>query len=179
MVRRFFSVAVVTGIAVLGIPSMASADIFVKADGVAGDSVVRGHENEIQVSQLSFATTAASTASGGGGGRAAPGAIVISHVVDRSSPLFFNRAVARTVVPSVKIELTRNTGGAVPMVYLRITLKNARVVSVSQSGGGSATEQVGFAFEAAQLQYYPQDKSGAAGPPVNVTWDVAKGLVTP
>lgn len=177
MVRRVLCTMAVAAAAVLAAPR-ASADIFV--NGIEGEVTVRGHEKEIQATRLTFGTAALLTSTGPLSNRSTPTAITITHAVDRSSIAIFKNAVSNTRVPLLKIEMTRSTGTGTMVTFLRISLKNARVVSLSQSGAsmGIPTEQVSFAFEAATLQYYPVSETGVVGTPVNVTWDIVKGMIT-
>ncbi len=176
MVRPIFSMMAASAIAVLAVPTAASAAIFV--NGVEGDSTIRGHEKEVVASQVTFGSTANGTRPGPGG--VMPQTVVITHQIDRASPVFFKNAVTSARIPVLKIELTKSTGGGMMATYLRITLTNARIASLSQSGssGGPPTEQVTFVFEAAAFQFIPYSENGVAGTPVNATWDLVKNMVS-
>ena len=74
------------------------------------------------------------------------------------------------------VVLTCRKRGEKPIEYLKITMKNAVVASLQDSGSGDgqpAQESVSFAFTAVEVEYTPQKEDGSADGSVKATWDFA------
>ena len=74
--------------------------------------------------------------SGQGSGRAQNSPVTIVKELDASSPQFFEAAVTNERLTSVACTFHRTTGGEPMRAYYKITLTNASVVEVKDSGDG-------------------------------------------
>lgn len=139
----------------------AAADMFLKIDGVDGESTNAGHKNWIEIQSWSWGVS--QMGGGGGGGGLATGRLT-GHVtlikrIDKASPLLFKRGSDGTVLPLVTIELTR--GGT--QTYLKYELKEVLVSSIAHGdvdGDGAPDETITLDFTATKLTYTQLDASG-------------------
>ena len=153
-------------------PALAS-DIFLKIDGVKGESVVKGHKDEIEVLSWSWGQST-------GTGRTAKGKQAASCIqdlhfmkeVDASSPTLIMNGVVGEVAPTAVLMLTKASGEGQVQEFLKLTMKNVTVVSFQISGSDGADlpmESVSLHFESIQGEYRRQSD----GTPI--TWDITGG----
>jgi type VI secretion system secreted protein Hcp len=150
-------------------------DVFLKIDGVQGESTDAKHKDEIDVLSFSFGVSQAGGAPGGGGG-AGKASLTDLHFVARtqkSSPrLFVACASGEHVKQAV---LTVRKAGGKQQEYLTITLREVRVTSYQASGSADdegPLDQVALGYGKIEIEYRPQDPKGTLGPPVKGGWDV-------
>lgn len=138
-------------------PAMAqSLETFMKIDGVPGESVARGHENEIDLTSYSqtFATKNCSR-------------VVAMKFIDRSSPALISRAAGNVLLPSVIISIRES--GERPVEFFRAILESVlidRIELTEGNGNGRLDEQVVLRPRNIQIEYRQQDKSGQVLPPI-------------
>jgi type VI secretion system secreted protein Hcp len=104
---------------------------------------------------------------------------LVTKRMDAASPKLYEALHNGTHLAKVIIELTRPTGKA-PMVFMRYTMTNVALSSVStaaSSGGDSAfpEEVVGMTYTTMQWEYTKQDDTGAAQGTVATKINLAKG----
>jgi type VI secretion system secreted protein Hcp len=117
-----------------------AVDMFLKIDGVTGESTDKGHEGWIEVMSFSWGATNAGS-SGRGGGGAGKVQFQDFHFVkrtDKSSPVLLNFAVTGKSVPAVQFAV-RPAGANLD--YLRYKLADV-LISSYQTGGNSQGESV-------------------------------------
>src|SRR6188474_238131 len=89
--RTLFVVAgIVTAVAIT--PAHATSQLVLKVEGIPGDSAVSGHENEIDVSSVSFGASQTGIREAGGKAsarRASLTTFAITKNVDKASPKLF------------------------------------------------------------------------------------------
>ena len=85
--------------------------------------------------------------------------VTIVKELDASSPLFFEAAVTNERLTSVACTFYRTTGGEPMHAYYRITLTNASVVQVKDSGDGvngsapgDELERISFTYQKIEVQ---------------------------
>jgi type VI secretion system secreted protein Hcp len=156
------------------------ADMFLKIDGIEGESPDDKHKNEIQLLSFSWgATQPGSAAHGGGGG---VGKVQIhdfqfSKYFDKSSPKLFEACAVGKHTPTVTM-VCRKAGGT-QQEYLKVTLKEVIVSSIQESGSGGdslPTESVTLNFSHIEVEYKPQDEKGGLGGVVKAGWDLKKNV---
>lgn len=123
-------------------------DGFLIYPDIPGESQRRGHEDEIQIHDLTFAM--ASPQSSGGGGRR--GRVVLRPITvvkhyDRSSPYLKQALHENRTAPEAKITLVRTIEGSTDD-YLVVVLTEASVVGYELS-----TTEDGFVEESLTLSY--------------------------
>jgi type VI secretion system secreted protein Hcp len=154
-------------------------DLFLKLDGIPGESLDLKHKGEIDLESFSWGeTNRAKPASGGGGGA---GKVEIQDLhfvtrVNKASPvLLLSCASGKHIKEAI---LTARKAGKDQHEYLVFKFKDV-LISSYQIGGAEAgdvpMEQVSFNFARIDLEYRAQKPDGTPAPPVKVGWDVKKG----
>lgn len=177
-IRRSTAFAVLTSILATSALVFANSDMFLKLDGIAGESQDARQKGAIEVSGWSWGASSSggSTAVGAARGKSVIDQFVVSKSVDASSPLLLQHLQQGKVIKSATFIV--RTAGAAPREFLKITLHNVSVVSIKASGVSSdarPSEMVSFNFSKVTYEYIPQDKSGKSGAAVSVEWDIASG----
>jgi len=163
--------------ALLALVLNAQAAIFMKLDGVDGESLVKGHENEIEILSWSFGlSNTGSIAAGGGGGagKVTFQDLSVTKFADKATPvLMLSTANGKHYRQAI---LTLERSAERPFVYYRITMEDVIVTSVQTGGSASEsrpTESVSFNFAKVKVEYIPQKADGTADAPVVFTWNLA------
>ena len=158
-----------------------SVDAFLKLDDLKGESVVDGHEDEIQILSWNWGMAQQGTThrgTGGGAGKVDVSDISINKFVDTASPnLTLACCNGKHFEEGV---LTVRKAGEKPLDYLVITM-NDLIVSSDSPGGASGDENVmenvTLNFAKFKFSYQPQDNKGAkAGGAVEIEYDIAKNV---
>ncbi len=150
-------------------------DVYLKIDGIAGESTDATHKDEIEV--LSFSLGASNpvniTSSGhrAGAGKVSMQDLSFQMNYNKSSPsLFLACSSGKHIKDAV---LTLRKAGGKQQEYL--TYKMTEVfVSSYQTGASSEQpmDSVSLAFAKIELNYQQQDEKGAVGKPVKSGWDI-------
>jgi type VI secretion system secreted protein Hcp len=155
--------------------SAQSVDMFIKIDGIEGESTDDKHLNEIDVESWSWGATQSTSlggGAGGGSGKVSFQDLHFVHKVDKASPKLFLATAKGEHIP--KVELTVRKAGDKPLEYMKVTMSDVIISGVSPgtSGDSLPTEEVTMNFAAFEIEYTPQDpKTGDAGTPVKTGWD--------
>ena len=156
-----------------------SSDIFLKIDGIDGESADGKHKDEIDILSWSIgANNAGSMAHGGGGGsgKVAYQDLTISKRVDKASPKLLECCSNGKHIK--KIVLVARKQGETQLEYLKVTLSDVLVSSFQQGGSEEASESVAFNFSHIEYVYIPQNASGAGGGNTAMKWNIKKNEPT-
>lgn len=153
-----------------------AVDMFLKIDGIKGESNDAKHKDEIYVLSWSWGVTqaASSLASGGGmgAGRADCHDLSIQKLLDIASPLLVKSCASGKHIKDMLLTLRK--AGEQQVEYTKMTLTDCLITSVQISAGGDLpSESVSFKFAKIKLEYWPQDAKGKLGGVVPYEWDVA------
>jgi type VI secretion system secreted protein Hcp len=157
-------------------------DIFIKIGDLKGESVDDKHKDEVQVLAWSWGmsqsgTTHAGTGSGGGKGSFQD--LSFTHFIDKVSPnLMLACANGKHFSEAL---LTVRKAGEKPLEYLKITMTDLIVTSVTTGGSGGEdrlTENVSLNFAKFKVEYTPQKKDGSGDAPITIGWDIAANVKT-
>jgi type VI secretion system secreted protein Hcp len=149
---------------------MAIADMYLKVAGVTGESVDSAHAGEIEVTGWSWGITAnasyvVDTAGGGASeisGRSLKSLTIIKRV-DRSSPTLLQYLDTRKVIKQAILTI-RKAGGASPLDYVTIELKDVRLLTIDISSQQTELmENIAIGFETINFTYTPQGNLGGKG----------------
>jgi type VI secretion system secreted protein Hcp len=153
---------------------------YLKYDAVKkGESLAKGHEGSkgwVEVGSIQFGVgRGISTPVGTSSKREASAPniseVVITKLMDSTSPLFFQEALIGKAV-TAKIDLVE-TGSDQLNTYLEITLTNAMLSGYSVSSGGDRpSESITINFTKIEYKYTPYDDQHKAGTAVPVTYDL-------
>jgi type VI secretion system secreted protein Hcp len=155
-----------------------SIDAFIKIKDVDGESVVKGHEDEIDVLAWGWGMSNAGTThtgKGAGGGKVNVQDLSFTHAVDSSTPNLMQACATGKHFDDAVMTLRK--AGETPLDYIIITLTNVIVTSVSTGGSQgeeSLTENITLNFSKYKYAYQPQSSSGGAeGGAIETEYDIA------
>jgi type VI secretion system secreted protein Hcp len=157
-------------------PAGAALDAYLKIDGIKGESADAQHKGEIDV--LSWSWGGVVNASG----RTVVNSLVVTKLMDASSPKLTAAAAGGSAIKSQEVILTARRDLKDPVELFKLDLKDARVVSVKVSGShgeSKPTEEITFAFTSATYTYHPIKIDGTLDTAVTVPmngsagWDLA------
>ncbi|MCC6822041.1 MAG: type VI secretion system tube protein Hcp [Verrucomicrobiota bacterium] len=157
-------------------PARAAVDMFLKIDGIEGESTDKDHSKEIDVLAWAWGASNSGTThvgGGGGAGKVSVQDLSITKYVDKASPKLMLKVCNGVHIPTVTLVVRR--AGASPTPYITIKLEEVLVSSISTSGSGGAdrfTENISLNFAKITYEYYPQNEDGTAGDAVTETWDI-------
>ena len=160
-----------------------AVDMFLKLGDIKGESLAVGHTEEIEVLSWSWGCSqmgTTHTGTGGGTGTASVQDLTISKYVDKSSPTIVQSCCQGVHMPEAVLTL-RKAGGNEPVEYLKITLKEVLISShsVGSGGGDQIAESVTLNFAQFNMEYQPQDNTGAKkGGVVTGKWNIPKNSAT-
>ena len=153
-------------------------DMFIKLDGLKGESVDKTHAGEIDVLAWSWGMSNSGSAHIGGGagaGKVNVQDLSFTKYIDKSSPdLMLNCCNGKHIKDGL---LTVRKAGEKPLEYLKITLTEVLVTSVSTGGSGGEdrlTENVTLNFASVKVDYIEQKKDGSAGDKPSMNWNIAE-----
>lgn len=151
-----------------------SIDYHIKIDKVEGESTHKDHKGEVQALSWSWGVSQPSSVGSGVGGSAKGKAVgqefVFTHHYDKSSPVIAKHCASGKHFDSVV--MTARQAGEGQKDFLKITLKDCMVVSVTPSGhsGGEIVESVGLSYTDIEFEYKPMDGKGNQGGSVKMGW---------
>jgi len=153
--------------------------MFIKFDGITGESKDAKHKNEIDVLAWSWGASNSGNAHIGGGagaGKVSVQDLSLTKYVDASSNALLAAACNGQHIKNATL-VVRKAGGASPLEYIKIELETVFVSALSTGGSGGEdrlTENVTLNFAKFKFSYQPQDDKGAAaGGAKTIGWDIA------
>ena len=154
-------------------------DIFLKLDGVDGESQDGSHKDEIELLSWNWDMTqsgAMHSGSGGGAGKAQVGDLQFHHRLDRASPNLMRMCLTGKHIS--KAVLTVRKAGGEPLDYLKLTMEDVLVTSVSPSVQSAQAEQgqeqVRLSFAKVTQEYQVQNQQGGPGGTITAGYDLKR-----
>ncbi|WP_134496559.1 Hcp family type VI secretion system effector [Microvirga pakistanensis] len=154
-----------------------AVDMFLKIDGVKGEARDKAHKEEIDVIAWAWGLAQSGTGHVGGGsgaGKVSVQDLLVTKYIDKSSSdLMFHCASGKHVK---KAELFVRKAGEQPLEYLKITMEDVLISTVSTGGAQQderLTENVALNFAKVKVEYKEQQADGSGKPAGNFGWDVA------
>lgn len=154
-----------------------AVDMFLKIDGIKGESKDDKHKDEIMIESFSWgASNMGSQQSGGGGGsgKVQTQDLSVMKFLDKSSPDLFLACVSGKHLKTAELA-ARKAGGEKPLDYLKIKLSDVFISSVQHggsSGGDLLTESVSLNYAKIEIEYTPQESKGAGAGTAKAGWDL-------
>jgi type VI secretion system secreted protein Hcp len=152
-------------------------DIFLKIDGINGESQDDKHKNEIEVLNWDWEVLQQSSmhaGSGGGAGKATIKDLTFEHAIDRASPNLMKYALTGKHIDQAVLVM-RKAGGN-PLEYLKITMSDVIVTRVKPSGSKNEPEKnleaVSLSFSKVEQEYVVQNAQGGSGGAVTAGFDI-------
>ncbi len=152
-----------------------AVDMFLKLDGIKGESKDHKHKDEIHIESFSWGlsqTGAHGTGGGGGAGKVNVHDISLTKHVDKSSPVLMLHCASGKHIKEGLITVRK--AGDKPVEYLKIKLTDILVSSVQFAGHGGdvLTENLTLNFSKFAVDYIEQKADGSGEAPVTMGWDV-------
>ena len=156
-------------------------DTHIKFDGVEGESTHKDHKGEVNLLSWNWGVSNASSVQSGGGsgqGKAQPADFQITHLYDKASPVLAKMCASGKHFHTVV--LTARKAGEGQKDFLKVTMKEVFITSVSPGGGsgGDIMESVSMSYGSIDFSYKPQDAKGALGGEVKFGWNVKSTQIT-
>lgn len=155
-------------------------DVFLKLGDIEGEARDAAHKGEIDVLNWGWGVNQSGTMSiggGGGSGKVNVQDLSVSKYVDTSSTNAFLKCCNGKHYPEAK--LTVRKAGETPLEYLKVTMSDVIITSVSTGGSGGedrVIENITMNFAKVKVEYTPQEASGAAGATMTMGWDIEQNV---
>ncbi len=152
-------------LSVFAISSAAAVDMFLKIEGIEGDSQDALRPDNIVV--LAWSWGASSDVKGKGGVSCNIQDVSITKYVDSASPVLLMGQLNGTEYATGQLAVRTNTATGQSIEYIVIDFNNIRITSLSTGGSGGEnrlTENVSFSFSDATYTYTPITGTGAVTP---------------
>lgn len=155
-----------------------AVDMFLKIDGIDGESTDDAHKKWIEVQSYSHGVSqpvsGASATGGRTGGRADFQNLSVVKTIDNATPDLNIKCAKGQHIKQVELELCLATGDK--HTFMKYTLSDCIVASV-RAGGASAgeskpLEEVSFAYGKCKWEYTPIDNEGKPGSATDRTWNL-------
>jgi len=163
-------IVTVLGAAVLAVPAEAAFDMFLKIEGVPGESTDAGHAGWIDLLSFSIGVTQAVETL-----EVSP--LRITKAIDKASPKLFLYAIQEEPITTALMEVAEPGGN----VIADFTLENALVSSFRSGGSVGETlpiEEVSFNFGQVAYGYNEYDALGNRTGRLLATWDLETGTTS-
>lgn len=156
---------------------MAQGDLFLKIEGIDGESKDDKHKNEIDIDGFGFGESQGGTfgsGGGGGGGKVLMQDFHFSKSVDKSSPKLFLACATGEHIKSAT--LTVRKAGKEQQEFYVVKFSDILVSSFSTSGsahgGNIPSESISFNFSKIEWEYKPQNADGTLAGGIKAGYDV-------
>jgi type VI secretion system secreted protein Hcp len=155
-----------------------ASDIFLKIDGIKGESQDKAHKGEIDVLAWTFGTQNSGLfqiGSGGGVGKAEVRDIKLEKYVDSASAEIFKHVLTGKHIETAK--LTVRKAGDSPFEFLAITLKKVLLSAFTtgaETYGEIPREVLVLNFAELKFEYDSQNEKGGKGEHYAFSFDVAQ-----
>ena len=154
-----------------------AGDMFLKIDGIPGESTDVTHKDEIDILSYTWGESQPATGSVSGGAGAARVAMQDFHFamrVNKASPKLFLACASGAHITNAILTVRRP--GANPVEFLKWTLTNVTVASYQTASNMPAGEppldQVSFRFAKIEVEYRPVKPDGSLDAPIKAGWDL-------
>jgi len=158
-----------------------SVDMFLKLEGIDGESQDAKHGKEIDVLAWSWGMSQSGTThmgAGGGAGKVNVQDISVTKYLDKSSTNLMNYCATGKHIKEAKLVVRK--AGSSPLEYVIITMTDVLVSSISTGGSGGEdrlTENLSLNFGAYKVEYTPQKADGSGDAKLETGFDIAANEV--
>lgn len=153
-----------------------STDIFLKVDGVIGESKDAQHQGWIQIESFNWGATQPSgmeAGSGGGSGKVRYRDLTVNAFIDKAVPNIMRYVSNGKHINSVQVSSCK--AGGEQLEFFRITLKQVMVTDVIFNGASEHDLfSVTYCFRAAEVSthYFEQISEGSRGAESSFGWNI-------
>ena len=153
-----------------------TVSVFMKPDGITGESTDEGHKNEIKLTSCSFSAhnssaynNASKTVSKG---QAMMADIAFTKEADKTSVELFKACASGKVIPKVVISFQTNVGDDKKIDFLKYELENVVVNNYNFNASDMADESGSLTYAKISQTYDQRDEKGTSKGKVNGFFDV-------
>lgn len=150
-----------------------AVDVFLKIDGIDGESNDAKHKGEIEIESFSWGVSSpegGGAGGGGGAGRVTMEDFSFTTPVTRASPKLFLACVERRRIKTALLTV-RRAGGQQHDFY-KVTMSDVQISAWRQASGAELPmDQVSMNFGKVQIAYTGQRPDGTPGDTVTAGWD--------
>lgn len=150
--------------AIAAAPADAAVDMFLKLDGIKGESNDKMHKGEIDVLAWSWGASKGSVGQRANPNQACGQQMSVTKWVDLATPGLTKNLLLGSAISGAT--LTVRKAGESPVDYIVIKLDGVLVSSISTGGSGGEdrlTENVSFTFSGGTITYTQQRDDGSKG----------------
>jgi len=152
-----------------------AVDMFLKLDGIKGESQDHKHKDEIHIESWSWGmsqTGAHGTGGGGGAGKVSVHDISITKFTDKATAALMMHCCSGKHIPSGLVTVRK--AGDKPLEYLKLKLTDILISGVQTAGhqGDRLSESVTLNFAKFHLEYQEQKNDGSGSPGGEMGWDI-------
>jgi type VI secretion system secreted protein Hcp len=162
---------------------MANTNLYLKLDGVDGESLDKDHKGWIELTHWSFGAHNAATFAVGQGGQAKQAQFTPMNVqkhLDTASTTLFKNVASGKHIPKGTLSCMKLNGDA-RVEYLKIEMKDVMVSSVVGTCGAEddhVSESVDLAFAEFKIEYKLQSDTGSAGGTYDMGFNIQTSQVS-
>ncbi len=155
-----------------------SVDMFLKLEGINGESMDDKHKQAIQLQSFTFNIAQMGSGSHGGGsgsGKAEWADMIFSKNLDTSSPTLIEHCALGKHINKAQLFVRKSGVAGGQGDYYTITMTEVLVSSVTNTGSNASDlplETLGLNYAKIQFEYKTQDDKGVLGKPVTAGWDL-------
>lgn len=153
-----------------------AVDMFLKIEGVEGESADDKHKGEIDVLSFSWGMSQSGSmhiAGGGGSGKVNVQDMSVTKYLDKATTVLMQSCCLGKHF--TKATLTCRKAGGKPVEYLIVTMEEVLVTNISLGGSEQddlQTEMISLNFGKVLVKYTPQAADGAAGAESELGFDI-------
>ncbi|QSI28641.1 type VI secretion system tube protein Hcp [Variovorax sp. RKNM96] len=153
-----------------------AVDMFLKLDGIEGESGDAKHKKEIDVLAWSWGASqsgSSHTGSGSGSGKVSIQDLSITKYVDSSSHKLLLDCCNGGHIKTGTLYVRK--AGVTPLEYIKITMEKIIISSISSGGSGGEdrlTENISLNFAKFKYEYTPQKPDGSGDAVKETGWDI-------
>jgi type VI secretion system secreted protein Hcp len=150
-------------------------DMFLKLDGIAGESTNKGHKDEIEVLSFSWGVSNSSEigAQGRRRGRSTPSDINFVMRSNKATPLLFKACATGRHLKQGLFVIEK--AGEQPFAFYKVTLTDVLVSSFQASGSEQeVTDAFSLAFRTLRIEEIEQTPKGTPGESVAAAFDFVR-----
>jgi type VI secretion system secreted protein Hcp len=154
-----------------------AVDMFLKLDGIKGESQDSKHKEEIDVLAWSWGGSQSGTGhvgGGSGGGKVNVQDLSITKYVDKASSALWIHMCNGKHIKNATLFIRK--AGEKPLEYIKLNMDDLIVTSLSTGGSGGEdrlTENLTLNFSKFKLEYTPQKADGSGDAVAEMKWDIA------
>lgn len=165
---------------------MAHVDYFLKIDGIDGESIGKGHENQIEVDSFSWGLSRHAATGGGGGaaGRAQFTGLNFGAVSSKASPPMLLAAASGKHIKFAILTGSKTRGQGVDFLKIKFTdvlissyqesAISALAENMENAGNNQPMDQVTLNFAKIEFSFISQTEDGALSDQTLGNWDLDK-----